>query len=363
MSKAEKIAQNNIKAKAAQQQRAKQNNARKSEGSKKPGTNGGGKSKGAPAKILRYPLAIIDDSTDYLSIKIQDYKLKPSTALLDSVESTEYLDENKDDPSKNKIVTSSINTSGLSNKIFDGLVQQSNVQRGSQVNTTYNITLPIPNNITDSNSVSWGEDSINPLQAAGMNMIQNVGDTGDILGGFKGATNELINMASAAGATEKKAIIGAIAAFGVGANPEALVSRATGQILNPNLELLFSGVNLRAFSFMFDFAPRSYDEGQMVKQIIRAFKKTMVPASATGIFVKPPSVYQLMYMQGASQHPFLNSFKPCALVNMDINYTGSGTYATYRDGTPVHMQMQLTFKELNPVYGENYSDQQKNVGY
>jgi len=129
------------------------------------------------------------------------------------------------------------------------------------------------------------------------------------------------------------------------------------------LELLFSGVNLRAFSFMFDFAPRSYDEGQMVKQIIRTFKKTMVPSSAGGIFVKPPSVYQLMYMQGASAHPFLNSFQPCALVNMDLNYTGSGTYATYRDGTPVHMQLQLTFKELNPIYGQNYSDQQTNVGY
>ena len=114
---------------------------------------------------------------------------------------------------------------------------------------------------------------------------------------------------------------------------------------------------------MFDFAPRSYDEGQMVKQIIRTFKKTMVPSSAGGIFVKPPSIYQLSYMQGASAHPFLNSFQPCALVSMDLNYTGSGTYATYRDGTPVHMQLQLTFKELNPIYGENYSDQQTNVGY
>lgn len=362
MSKTERLAQNNIKAKAAQQSRAKQNTARKSEGSKKPGTDGGGKSKGAAAKILRYPLAIIDDSTDYLSIKIQDYKLKPSTALLDTTTDLETLEQNAEgkDVIKRSIVKGKELSAG---KIFEGLVQQSNVQRGSQVNTTYNITLPIPNNITDSNSVSWGEDSLNPLQAAGMNAIQNVGAGANPLEQLGVAGNELLDMAGQAGPNEKKSIIAAIAAFGVGANPEALISRATGQILNPNLELLFSGVNLRAFSFMFDFAPRSYDEGQMVKQIIRAFKKTMVPASATGIFVKPPSVYQLMYMQGASQHPFLNSFKPCALVNMDINYTGSGTYATYRDGTPVHMQMQLTFKELNPVYGENYSDQQTNVGY
>ena len=358
MSREAKMERNRIRI----QERRKQNRARKAEGQKNPEPDAGGKSKGAQQKVMRYPLSMIDSSTDYLKIQIQEYKNKPATALLDSVESTEYLEENVD-PSKNKIVTASVDTSGLSNKIFGGLVQQSNVQRGSDVKTQYTVTLPIPNNLTDSNSVSWGEDTINPLQAAGMNMIQNVGETGDIIGGFTGAGNELINAAGAAGASEKKAIIAAIAAFGVGANPEAVVSRATGQILNPNLELLFSGVNLRAFSFMFDFAPRSYDEGQMVKQIIRTFKKTMVPSSAGGIFVKPPSIYQLSYMQGASAHPFLNSFQPCALVSMDLNYTGSGTYATYRDGTPVHMQLQLTFKELNPIYGENYSDQQTNVGY
>lgn len=359
MSREAKMERNRIRI----QERRKQNRARKAEGQKNPEPDAGGKSKGAQQKIMRYPLSMIDSSTDYLKIQIQEYKNKPAKALLDSVESTEYLDENKDDPSKNKIVTSSVDTSGLSSKIFDGLLKQSDVQRGSDVKTQYTVTLPIPNNITDSNSVSWGEDTINPLQAAGMNMIQNVGETGDVIGGFTGAANELINKAGAIDGTGKKAIIAAISAFGVGANPEAVVSRATGQILNPNLELLFSGVNLRAFSFMFDFAPRSYDEGQMVKQIIRTFKKTMVPSSDRGIFVKPPSIYQLMYMQGASAHPFLNSFQPCALVNMDINYTGSGTYATYRDGTPVHMQLQLTFKELNPIYGENYSDQQTNVGY
>lgn len=63
-------------------------------------------------------------------------------------------------------------------------------------------------------------------------------------------------------------------------------------------------------------------------------------------------------MSGNKKHPFLNSFKPCALTDMQISYTGSGTYATYQDGTPVHIQMNLTFKELNPIYREDY----KNVG-
>lgn len=47
---------------------------------------------------------------------------------------------------------------------------------------------------------------------------------------------------------------------------------------------------------------------------------------------------------------------------MNISYTGSGTYSTYQDGTPVHMQMSLTFKELNPIYAEDYDTDEGQIG-
>ena len=50
---------------------------------------------------------------------------------------------------------------------------------------------------------------------------------------------------------------------------------------------------------------------------------------------------------------------------MNVIYTASGTYATYQDSTPVHLQMTLTFKELNPIYGEDYNKEEGlgGVGY
>ena len=47
---------------------------------------------------------------------------------------------------------------------------------------------------------------------------------------------------------------------------------------------------------------------------------------------------------------------------MSTNYTGSGTYATYEDGTPVHMKLDMSFKELNPIYREDH-EEVESVGY
>jgi hypothetical protein len=61
-------------------------------------------------------------------------------------------------------------------------------------------------------------------------------------------------------------------------------------------------------------------------------------------------------MSGGNPHPFLHSFKPCALTSMSVNYNGSNQYATYADATPIHMQVTLSFQELSPIYKEDYVD-------
>lgn len=91
--------------------------------------------------------------------------------------------------------------------------------------------------------------------------------------------------------------------------------------------------------------------------------KSSSTTNSLGIFIGAPDVFQLSYRRGKSPHPFLNKFKPMALTNMQLNYTASNTYATYADGTPIHIQMSLTFTELNPVYSEDYNDDGIGVGF
>ena len=184
---------------------------------------------------------------------------------------------------------------------------------------------------------------------------------------------EIPGLKSDTQAAVRAAISGAaLGALGSNVSARSVISRSTGQILNNNLELLFQGVNLRSFPFSITFSPRGPKEASVVKDIIRSLKMSMAPkagefdgAASQGIFLQSPDVFQLRYMRDDVDHPFLNAFKLCALTGMTVNYTNAGTYTTYEDGTPVNIRMNLTFKELNPIYHEDYAQPEagSGVGY
>lgn len=234
----------------------------------------------------------------------------------------------------------------------------------------YIIELPIPQDLTDSNSVTWGEDRANALElgalaAAQQAMGGNIGE-GIVQSGQTAvrALNQGVDIPGLKPETQgavRAALSGAaIGALGSNISPQSVISRSTGQILNNNLELLFKGVNLRTFPYSITFSPRTPDEARVVKDIIRRLKASMAPkagefnGTAAGIFIQSPDVFQLKYLKDDVDHPFLNAFKLCALTGMSVNYTNAGTYTTYEDGTPVNIRMSLTFKELNPIYHEDY---------
>ena len=234
----------------------------------------------------------------------------------------------------------------------------------------YMIELPIPQDLTDSNSISWGDDRANAVELAGLAVAQSA-MAGDVGEGARTAAQaavtalntgiEIPGLNSDTQSAVRAALSGAaIGALGSNISPQSVISRSTGQILNNNLELLFKGVNLRSFPYSITFSPRGPTEANVVKQIIRRLKASMAPkagefnGSAQGIFIQSPDVFQLRFLKDDTDHPFLHAFKLCALTGMSVNYTNAGTYTSYEDGTPVNIRMSLTFKELNPVYHEDY---------
>ncbi len=283
---------------------------------------------------LRYPLKKITDSDDYLKIDIIEYK-PPGIG--------------------NQPGSFALNTS-----------DQTYANIGvKDIQDT--IILPIPDNLQDSNSVSWGSAAINPLAAAGIAGVSGAitdpkGVVGKILSGIKnvaGATQTGIGQDLITSVLSGAAV--KIAGVGANVDTSTIISRNTGLVANQNLELLFSGVSIRSeFVFAYDLTPRSQNESEVVKKIIRRFKyhsaasKGSAKAPGAGLFLKTPNVFKITYMSGNREHPFLNRFKICALIGMSVDYAASGTYATYPDATPTHMRMGLTFKELTPIYREDY---------
>ena len=250
---------------------------------------------------------------------------------------------------------------------------------GTEVNSKQKaektIQLPIPSNIGDTNQVNWGDDSLNSLALFGVDQINKVLESRNLFGGVGGLLQnvrrtgqEVLTKGGAQEAIKQAFTSALVNSLGANTTPQGLISRATGSVINPNMELLFEGVNLRSFAFDFDFAPRDEKESNVVKEIIRIFKQSMAPRTGSntagaGLFIEAPNIFLLKYKSGNQDHPYLNKFKPCALTSMGMNYTGSGSYATYADKTPVHMKLSLSFTELNPIYNEDYKPSDIGVGY
>ena len=308
--------------------------------------------------VLRYPYAKIDAATDYFSMQMFNYNGGSDIYGLTKAEGQTLTDLLLSLGDKSgKIETEIGNPIGGGSKLITEL---------------QTIFLPMPQNISDTLSVGYAEDTLNPLQVLGLKAAREITDKfNDPNNKDKNKKNQF-TAADAARVIEQvgaladdpnitnalKDGLSSIAINQLGANvrPQSIITRASGQILQSNLELLFSNVTLRSFSFAFDFAPRNPTEADIVAKIIRTIKSGMMPRKGTkpAIFIKSPKLVKLAYMKGSEPHPFLNKMKVGVLTDMSMNYTGSNTYATYDDGTPVHMTMQFTFKEINPVYADDY---------
>jgi len=304
---------------------------------------------------LRYPKRALDDDTDYLRIDCYQYSSTKSQSQGGSLTRT-----NQAFGDYGKLTTGQY--TDKVKKLLDSII------------------LPIPSNIQDGNSVSYADSSLDGLTAGVYDAVRGGFTNPEQNRTFSQIQSSLSNVLSGTAGVlispdAKRIFLNSIAAqaanipFGGNLTVSQILARETGEILNPNMELLFNGVTLRSFKFSFKMTPRDGTEAKEIRKIIKKLKFYMVPGfgnedTSTGsvgnrtgsTFLKSPGVFQLSYRNGLDIHPFLNRFKLCFLTDMSVNYTGEGTYATYGDGSPVSYIMDLSFKELEPIYRGDYTD-------
>ena len=130
-----------------------------------------------------------------------------------------------------------------------------------------------------------------------------------------------------------------------------LINKAFGQADNPYMEVLFDAMQLRTFTYNFNFAPRNEQEADEVQRIIQLFRFHMAPELRPGVnrYLGLPSQFDIHYMflskDGiASENNYYNKIATCVLQNCAVNYTPTGV-KSFEDGGPTTTTMTLTFKE------------------
>ena len=228
------------------------------------------------------------------------------------------------------------------------------------------VTLPIPSGISDQNNADWGSQSMTALDIAkadiALSTLNAAANNTGAGKAFAETGSSYIEFLRRSGNAANVGIANAFAAAAAGVEGQQLLARTTGMVMNPNMELLFKGPTLRPFSFKFTLAPRDETEAKTIVSIIRFFKQGMAPIrSKSNLFLKTPHTFQLRYLHrgekedgGTGLHFKLNAFKECALQSFGVNYTPTGNYATYQDGTMVSYEITMGFSELEPVFNDDY---------
>ena len=216
------------------------------------------------------------------------------------------------------------------------------VKRPPTVRLAKAISLYMPPQVRATYNTSYTEEEIASLSEAGVAGIQRAFDayaSGTIGSqlmdvetykeGGQAIAEVLTNLTL--GAT--KATVGAAGPLLGIAGAAGAIEIASGKILSKKMELLFTGVGRRKFSFTFTFIPKSEQESKTVDEIVYTFKKHMIPdfsdvsvggvaLNKQGRILNIPDTFDIQYMFHSKENPWFNKISTCYLQNMEVQYGG-----------------------------------------
>tara|TARA_B100000780_G_scaffold264990_1_gene220078 strand:- start:167 stop:1336 length:1170 start_codon:yes stop_codon:yes gene_type:complete len=236
-------------------------------------------------------------------------------------------------------------------------MQQLGKARKTTKRITDSIALYLPGQVTDTTGVTY-EDL--PTGLVG----KVLGDAAGLVKSYNQDDFEKVGQQAAAGlkafVTEAGRRLLATAAEGLLGAEGAVqgVNKLFGQADNPFVEVLFSGVNIRTFTYNFEFAPRNEVETDEIQQIIQLFRFHMVPElqSQNGRYLTLPSTFDIHYMYKANngnsyENDYYTRLSTCVLKNCDVNYTPTGV-KSFDSGAPTRITMTLAFSETEALTKE-----------
>ena len=231
------------------------------------------------------------------------------------------------------------------------------------------ITLYMPPSVKVDYKSNYKNDEISTTASA---IGSSIGGIVDAMSGKGSAGDALTTMAE--GGVAIAAFAAKAMADTAAPGASTLAQLSAGSILGSKMEVMFTDVGRRNFSFEFNFIPKSEQEAKMVYKIVQTFKEHMLPEYLTSIdlgamgkhtlgggrVLSIPDTFDIKYFYHSNENPFLNKISTCYLTSMDIDY-GGDKYVTYEptelnDGQvgppPQRTSISLAFTEIETITRE-----------
>ena len=235
--------------------------------------------------------------------------------------------------------------------------------RKTTTRITDSIALYLPPNVADSTSAQYEDTPTGILGVAATDIVRGVKafneDDFELIGslGGKALKETFQEILKNLGGGAVEALTG-----NEGAIP--LANKVFGRADNPFVEVFFNTMNIRTFTYNFNFAPRNEDETMEIQQIIQLFRFHMAPdlQEVNSRYLTLPSEFDIHYMYKANdgqsyENDYYGRIGTCVLENVTTNYTPNGV-KSFADGAPTQITMSLTFRETEVLTKEKI-----NAGY
>ncbi len=155
----------------------------------------------------------------------------------------------------------------------------------------------------------------------------------------------------------------------------AVFASATGTVINPQLELIYTSPSFREFRFDFMLYPRSSKEALEIHKILNRLRFHQAPeilqeGSAGGLgafFLVPPSEFDIKFYYNGRINPNIPPISTCVLTSIDTDYAPNG-WSAYevpgnagrpvlgKTGMPVGIKLSLVFQETEILTKQTYND-------
>ena len=137
------------------------------------------------------------------------------------------------------------------------------------------------------------------------------------------------------------------------------IQAGLGLAVNNHLSVGYKGpTGFRDHTFAFKFFPKNSKDSENVRTIIRDFQngatpRKTKPMSGAGItasaFFQFPRHWEIKFMSGGRKNKYLHEIKPSVISSMQTNYDPISMVSFHEDGSPVQIDLTLTFKELQLI--------------